>query len=165
MGFKLNNKTVFIKSKGTQYKNKYFLERSSTSEVDKHYKNYFRGINNLQLKSTHFENDKNNITFLEEVQLEAENYATKSGQRLIFALNAFNQYSSIPKRYRGRISPFQISRGFYDYDEITIDLPKGFIIEAKPENFELIKLMADNGDIKKIMEENPRIIVPRLCVR
>ncbi|MEP6928626.1 MAG: hypothetical protein ABI850_01390 [Flavobacterium sp.] len=28
------------------------------------------------------------------------------------------------------------------------------LIENKPENFELIKLMADNGDIKKIIEDN-----------
>lgn len=134
---------VSIKSKGTQYKNKYFLERSSTSEVDKYYKNYFRVINNLQLKSTYFENDKNSIAFLEKVQLEAENYATKSGQRLIFALNAFNQYSSIPKRYRERISPFQVSRGFYDYDDIIIDLPENFSIESIPESVEIKEKYGD----------------------
>ena len=127
---------VQIKSKGTQYDRKYLLERKSKDDLDKHYKNYFGTINNLQLKNPVFKNDKGAIEFTENIDLEAENYASKSGQRLLFALNAFNQYTSIPKRYRTRNSPFEISRGFYDYDDINIDLPENFSIESIPESVE-----------------------------
>jgi hypothetical protein len=127
---------VLIKSKGTQYNRKYELERSSRDDLDKHYKNYFSTINNLQWKNPAFENNKQEIEFTEKVDLEAENYASKSGQRLLFALNAFNQYTSIPKRYRTRNSPFEVARGFYDFDDIVIDLPNDFSIESIPEPIE-----------------------------
>ena len=52
----------------------------------------------------------------------------------MFAVNAFNQTGNVPQRYRNRKMPFEISMGFYDVDEITINLPAGFTIEAKPEN-------------------------------
>lgn len=128
--------SVSIKSKGTQYNRKYGLERSSKDELDKHYKNYFSTINNLQWKNPIFNNNKQAIEFTEKIDLEAENYASKSGQRLMFALNAFNQYSVVPKRYRTRNSPFEIARGFYDFDDITIDLPENFSVESIPESIE-----------------------------
>ena len=127
---------VSIKSKGTQYNRKYELERSSKDELDKHYKNYFSTINNLQWKNPVFENNKQAIEFKEKIDLEAENYASKSGQRLMFALNAFNQYSAVPKRYRTRNSPFEIARGFYDFDDIAIDLPENYSVESIPEPVE-----------------------------
>ena len=127
---------VEIKSKGTQYDAKYLLERSSKDELDKHYKNYFSTINNLQWKNPVFENNKQAIEFKEKIDLEAENYASKSGQRLMFALNAFNQYSAVPKRYRTRNSPFEIARGFYDFDDIVIDLPENYSVESIPEPVE-----------------------------
>ncbi|UPQ77861.1 DUF3857 domain-containing protein [Flavobacterium azooxidireducens] len=127
---------VTIKSLGTQYDRKYLLERKSKDDLDKHYKNYFSTINNLQWKNPVFKNDKSAIEFTENIDLEAENYASKSGQRLMFALNAFNQYSSVPKRYRTRNSPFEISRGFYDYDDININLPDNFSVESIPESVE-----------------------------
>jgi hypothetical protein len=128
--------SVSIKSKGTQYDRKYELERSSKDELDKHYKNYFSTINNLQWKNPVFKNNKQDIEFTEKVDLEAENYASKSGQRLMFALNAFNQYSAVPKRYRTRSSPFEIARGFYDFDDIAIDLPENYSVESIPEPVE-----------------------------
>ncbi|WP_299519685.1 DUF3857 domain-containing protein, partial [uncultured Flavobacterium sp.] len=127
---------VSIKSKGTQYDRKYLLERKSKDDLDKHYKNYFSTINNLQWKNPMFENNKQAIEFTEKIDLEAENYASKSGQRLMFALNAFNQYSAIPKRYRIRNSPFEIARGFYDFDDIAIDLPENYSVESIPESVE-----------------------------
>lgn len=128
---------VSIKSRGTQYDQKYNLERSSKDDLDKHYKSYFRTINNLKWKNPVFKNNKEEIEFIEKIQLEAENYATKSGQRILFALNAFNQYSSLPKRYKNRLTPFEISRGFHDYDDISIDLPDGFEVESIPNSFEI----------------------------
>ncbi len=127
---------VTIKSSGTQYDRKYRLERSSKDELDKHYKNYFSTINNLHWKNAVFENNKDTAEFIEKIDLEAANYASKNGQRLMLALNAFNQYSSVPKRYRIRNSPFEISRGFYDYDDISISLPDNFTVEFVPESVE-----------------------------
>lgn len=147
---------VQIKSKGTQYDRKYLLERKSKDDLDKHYKNYFSTINNLQWKNPVFENNKQAIEFTEKIDLEAENYASKSGQRLLFALNAFNQYSSIPKRYRTRDAPFEISRGFYDHDDINIDLPENFSVESIPESVEFYEKF---GHYKTEIELNDKKVV------
>lgn len=130
------NGSVSIKSKGTQYDSKYLLERKSIDELDRHYKNYFSTINNLNWKNHVFENNKEVIEFTEKIDVEAENYASKNGTNLMFALNAFNQYTSIPKRHRTRTSPFEISRGFYDYDDIIINLPDDYLVEFIPEAVE-----------------------------
>lgn len=126
--------SVMITSRGTQYDNKYFLESSSHHDLDKFYKSVFGSISNLKLKQMAVKNNKNEKEFTEEIMLEAESYCSKSGNRMMFAINAFNQYSNIPQRYRTRQNPFEIKRGFFDTDEITINLPAGFTVEAKPEN-------------------------------
>lgn len=129
--------TVVIKSKGTQYDNKSGNESKSADERIQFYKNYFWNINNVNLQKINLSNNKETIEFQEEIAFEAASYASVNSGRMMFALNAFNQTGSVPQRYRTRNNPFEIDRGFYDYDEITINLPKGFAIEAKPDNFEL----------------------------
>lgn len=125
---------VVITTKGTQYGDRLGLERKSVEERKTFYKDYFAHINNLELKKINLDNDKGKTEFTEDLSLGADGYASVANDRIIFPINAFNQYSSVPKRYRTRSNPFEISRGFYDEDEITILLPDGYAIEAKPEN-------------------------------
>jgi hypothetical protein len=75
--------------------------------------------------------------FSEELKIEGSNYASKSGATMIFALNAFNQYNKVPARYRTRLNPFEVTRGFFDSDEISITIPEGYTIDSKPDNFEV----------------------------
>lgn len=103
-----------IISRGIQYDNKYFLETSSADDVDKFYKKSFSYINNLKLTKTSLLNNKESQEFTESISLEAEAYCNKSGNRLIFPINAFNQFNHVPQRYRERINPFEIGRGFKD---------------------------------------------------
>jgi transglutaminase-like putative cysteine protease len=128
---------VNIKSKGTQYDSKYTLERRSQKDLEEHYNNYFFAIKNLKYEKLNYLNDKESIEFTEELKIEGSNYASKSGSNLIFALNAFNQYNKVPTRYRTRLTPFEVSRGFFDSDEIIITIPEGYSIDSKPDNFEI----------------------------
>lgn len=125
--------SISIVSKGIQYDNKYILESKSATDLNKFYKSGFSNINNLVIKKTGLFNNKDGQEFKEEISIEAESYCTKNGNRFMVPINAFNQSSHIPQRYRDRKNPFEITRGFYDTDEITIQLPEGFTIEAKPE--------------------------------
>lgn len=136
---------ILIKSKGTQYDNKFDYENRSNENLTKLYKSYFGNINNLKLKKIKLQNNKEEIEFSEEIALEATEYAKPTGGRLIFAINAYNQFSAVPTRYRLRNNPFELIRGYYDYDEITIDLPKGVKVEAKPEN---VDIKGDFGEYK-----------------
>lgn len=123
-----------IVSKGIQYDHAYYLEHESPDELDKTYKSRFSNINNIKLKKTGLQNNTDTQVFTEDINLEAEGYCNKSGNRVMFAVNAFNQSTLIPQRYRNRKMPFEIASGYYDEDEITINLPTGFTMEAKPEN-------------------------------
>jgi hypothetical protein len=125
--------TVKISSAGVQYRNHFSLEKQSKRDIEEHYKSrYWPYINNMAIDNYHFVNDKDSIVFNEFVTLKAADYASFSGDRMLFALNAFNRLTYIPKRYRNRKLPLEISRGFIDKDEFEIILPDTYDIEAIP---------------------------------
>ncbi|EJG01314.1 DUF3857 domain-containing protein [Flavobacterium sp. F52] len=129
--------TLKIASQGSQYASKSRVETMQPNEKEEHYKEYWDNINNLKLGKITFTNDKENICFTEDVQLSAVNYGTLTGNKMIFVVDAFNQYTGNIKRVRNRKSPFQIQRGYFDTDEIEINLPDGYSIEFLPQNYEL----------------------------
>ncbi|MBF4508341.1 DUF3857 domain-containing protein [Flavobacterium sp. JLP] len=129
--------SISIVSEGSQYSSKARIENLQPTEKEAHYKEYWDNINNLKLGKITFSNDKENIRFTEDVQLSAINYASISANKMIFAIDAFNQNTGNIKRIRNRKNPFQIQRGYLDSDEIEINLPAGFTIEFLPSNFEL----------------------------
>jgi transglutaminase-like putative cysteine protease len=145
--------SVVIKSKGTQYDNKFGNEKKSAEDRSKFYKNYFWYINNINLQKINLANNKETVEFQEEITFEAASYGTVNAGRMMFSLNVFNPVSSVPKRYRTRNNPFEIDRGFYDYDDITIHLPEGYTIEAKPDDYELTDKFGYYKTQYKIVDE------------
>ncbi|TDW45842.1 uncharacterized protein DUF3858 [Flavobacterium sp. 270] len=129
--------SVSIISEGSQYSKKFGIEHLQPTEKESHYKDYWDNINNLKLGKITFTNDKENVRFTEDIQISAINYGTITANKMIFVMDAFNQYTGNVKRIRNRKSPFQIQRGYLDTDEIEINLPAGFSIEFLPSNFEL----------------------------
>lgn len=127
---------VKIISKGLEYEEVFAIERISRENQIKYYKEEFDNINNLTIKKITLNNNPNNIEFTEDLELEAEGYAQNSGGKLLFALNAFDQSSDVPKKYRTREFPFQMERGSTNEEEIAITIPDGFSIEAKPNGIE-----------------------------
>ncbi len=124
---------VTIKTKGIQYDNHFVLKEDKPEDVKGYYKSIWSNINNLKIEKFNFEDDNDQVEFLENVTIAAENYATKSGQRLLFSINPFNKNNNIPKRYRSRTLPLKIERGFVDEDQYKIQIPDGYTIEAMPE--------------------------------
>lgn len=129
--------SISITSEGSKYNEKYRIETYQPTEKEAHYKEYWDNINNLKLGKITFSNDKENVRFTEDVQFSAINYASISANKMIFAIDAFNQNTGNIKRIRNRKNPFQIQRGFLDSDEIEVNLPAGFTIEFLPGNYEL----------------------------
>jgi hypothetical protein len=122
---------IKIITKGIQYNNHYPLEKKDEREINEHYKsNYWSYINNLDILTYRFENNRDSIIFHENLSISATDYAMLSGERMLFEINAFNKYSNVPKRYRNRKLPLEISRGFHDLDEYFITLPENYVIEA-----------------------------------
>lgn len=127
---------VKIVSKGLRYDAEFGKERKSREDQIKYYKEEFDNINNLKIKKINFNNNPSAIEFTEELELEAESYAQNSAGKLLFALNAFDQSSYVPQKYRTREFSFQMERGFTNVDEIEITIPDGFVVEAKPNGTE-----------------------------
>ncbi len=125
---------VSVKTQGIQYDNRYYLKDWSEVEKDKHYKKYFRTVNNINIDEIVHENDKETIAFSEKVTFNADAYGVITGDRMLFAPNAFNRHTNIPDRYRNRKFPLEIQRGFYDTDNYEIKLPSDYTIEAIPDN-------------------------------
>ena len=125
--------TLSITTKGIQYDNRFFIKEYSDEDLVKHYKRYLGDINNLQVISHSFENDRDKVTFREDFKISASNYGSLSGERIFLTVNAFNRNKSVPKRYRNRNYPFEVQRGYLDDDDFTIKLPKGYSIETLPD--------------------------------
>lgn len=127
---------IEIKSKGIQFDSRMHLSSESADERKKFYKDYF-GINNLILDKIDISSNQDDVEFLENISLNAERYGELRGNRLFFPVNAFNKVLNVPQRYRARKNPFEIQRPYSDFDEITVAIPQGFAIEAKPENISI----------------------------
>ena len=128
---------VSITSEGVRYSEKNGLEKRASEEQNHYYKEYWGSLNDLAINKVSYSNDKQKVVFTENVQMSVVNYGNLSANSIIFPINAFNQYDEVPHRYRTRKNPFEIERGFYDYDEIEITIPENFSIENKPENVEM----------------------------
>lgn len=128
---------ISIVSEGAQYGNKYFMERQTPAEKEAHYKEYWSNIGNLKLLDIAFANNKEHVSFTENIAIEASGYGKVSGDRMLFAVNPYNQLDGSVKRERNRKSPFEIKRGSVDEDRIVVELPPGYTIETLPSDFEL----------------------------
>ncbi|MBF2707964.1 DUF3857 domain-containing protein [Flavobacterium soyangense] len=128
---------ISMVSEGSQYSRKAQIEKLQPTDKEVHYKEFWGNISNLKINKTAFSNDKEKISFTENLEITAENYGKNSGNKMIFVVNAFSQYTGSIKRIRNRKTPFEIQRGTNDSDEIAISLPAGFAIEFLPQNFEL----------------------------
>ncbi len=149
--------TIKIVSTGSQYNAKAATEKLQPTEKDVHYKQYWSNINNLKVAKIEVENDKEKIQFIENISLSAANYGSLSGGKIMLAINAYNQYSGNVKRIRNRKNPFEIARGYFDIDEISIVLPSGFQIDFLPAN---IELQTKFGDYRtEIIKKDPNNLV------
>ncbi len=128
---------IEVKSKGIAYNNSYFIESESKENIIDYYKEALSQLQNLKIQKFSFINNKEAIEFTEKIECTATNYASINGGTMVFPLNAFNQYSNVPKRYRTRNNPLEIPRGFYDEDEIQITIPDNFSVDAIPNNFSI----------------------------
>mgnify|MGYP004148847079 FL=1 len=74
---------VKILSKGFQYDNKYWRTGNTKSEQEEFYKSYWSYVQNLRLDEVKYQNDANNIEFVEEVTISVENYLSTAGDKLL----------------------------------------------------------------------------------
>jgi transglutaminase-like putative cysteine protease len=113
---------VNIKTRGTQYDNRYSLGGENEKNIKSHYLSYWNNLKEMTLISHEFSNNKEDVTFFEKVELKAENYVKIYGNDLILDVNPFNKFQVNLPNYKVRQTPFNVSRGFVDEDEFTFNL-------------------------------------------
>lgn len=125
---------VEVFNKGLAYF-RYGLERLPLIDQQRYYYKYWDRINNLKISDISYENDREKVTFTENLKLEAGNYAVNNGDRLIFNINRLSEFVKVPSRYRNRKHPVKNYRGYNHLDEFLISLPEGYEIESIPKSF------------------------------
>ena len=139
-------------SSGLTYEDIYLVENRKEDEIHQFYKNRWGHLNNLELSSIKFENDKREIIFHEKMNFEANNYVSKAGSRILFCPNVFNRYNTIPDTYKSRKYPLVIHRGKIFRDEIKILLPDNYKIDSL---FDPIVLESAFGTYRANIENGP----------
>ena len=76
--------SLVMTTKGIPYDNRFFIKAYSDDELVKYYRGYWSYINNLQIGSKSFDDDRENIIFKENLELSASSYGSKSGERIFF---------------------------------------------------------------------------------
>jgi transglutaminase-like putative cysteine protease len=121
-------------SEGIQYDDKFGYDTFSDEELIKNYKsNVWSYNNNLEVTERAIKNDKDSIKITENLKINISDFATVDEKEYLFRVNVFNAIDQVPKRYRKRNLPLQITRGFKDVDEYTIKIPSDFLIGNLPE--------------------------------
>lgn len=121
------------KAFGAQYDRHVAIQDQPLKDQMHYYKTHWNTINNLDILSVNYNNDKDQVVFTEDIELQAKKYASKTGDRLLISPNLFNPISKVPPRYKTRKLPFKIERGFYDYDEYVLSVPEDFEVETLQE--------------------------------
>lgn len=127
-----------IQSKGLRYDDKFNWESASKDDLIKKYKSEVWSYNNnLEIAEIILKNDKERVVFSEKMNVYIQNYGTINENDFLFRVNVFNKKSYVPKRYRNRKLPLQISRGYQDVDEYLFTIPEGYILGDLPPKKEL----------------------------
>ena len=89
-------------------------------------------LNDFALKNFTFERKKSRLpSVVQSISLDIPSLASVSGKRLFLPINILSKWTNIPTQDSVRRFEVQAdSRGFTEYDEVSIDLPMGF----KPES-------------------------------
>jgi len=113
-----------------------YFYRSAKEQKEELYKAL--NIPNLTIESFNFSLQNKPIPEAEcDLQLNINKYASISGERLLFPLNALNKQTRLLKKIPERKYPVMIRSNYVDSDTIEYKLPEGYSIEYLPEPIEL----------------------------
>ncbi len=129
---------VKITNCGATYDDVYTLKDLKPEKQKLYFKNYFSGINNLEVNNIELKDIKEKACFEQHIDLKINRYITKlSTQEYYFRPNIFSVFNDVPPKTEKRRFPIVIYHGFNHYDEIVWQLPEGFKPDYIPENISL----------------------------
>jgi transglutaminase-like putative cysteine protease len=69
-----------------------------------------------------------------DAKVRSNKYATQTGQRLFVPVCPIHQGYTVPKSSDGRQEDIWMNHGYLDEDDITLTIPEGYVIEARPKD-------------------------------
>jgi hypothetical protein len=122
-----------IETKGLEYDEHYPKQLLAPDKIKEYFAHSFLTVANIKIDKPEFLNDKNKLTLKESFGFSGQNFGSKTGESYIFAPNVIDQLQYISQRHRSRKAGFEIQRGYKNIDEIEVNFPAEYIIEAKQE--------------------------------
>lgn len=130
-----NMKVEFISnSEGLQYEDKYFLSKQNPTAIEKYYKNRWSHINGFSIIEYNFNNNREQISFTENLIFDTSNYVNSVGKDFLLTPNIFNRVNYIPPKVKQRKQNLKINRGVVDEDSIIFEIPSAMTFETLPDS-------------------------------
>lgn len=118
---------VALNFTGLQYDDEYRKERLTPKELQKYYKsNRWSYIDNLKVTDHHFTNHKEDLSFVEDLKVEVDDYASLLGDEMLVKINIFHKGGSKGARVKERKNDVYIRNGYLDTDDIEVKIPEGY---------------------------------------
>jgi len=118
---------------GIFYDDKYFIDRKSEDDLKEYYLNKWSYINGYHIDSIEIEDNKGEISFTENLDIDIPSYCSSIGDDLLFCPNIFNQFHLIPPRINKRLQDVYIPTGYTSKSNVEITVPENFSIDQLPE--------------------------------
>ncbi|MNL31439.1 hypothetical protein D3C87_1532280 [compost metagenome] len=118
-------------------------------------------IPNMQITDLNYtQPDKHTPVLNEKISLKSTQMLTKGGDKLFLTLNLLNRQGNPPTAIEARKTPFSIKYGYYDTDEITYTIPKGYKVEFIPKD---VLIESEFGSyIAKVIAKDNTLIYTRI---
>ncbi|WP_109299723.1 transglutaminase family protein [Aquimarina sp. AU474] len=124
--------TVERISEGLEYDWRYRNQFETPKDQKAHYKENWGYINNIEINSIKFNDNKDVVKFTEQIVVSCANYTKKVGNRLLVTPNVFSCDQINLPQYTNRNTPLLISSGYVNTDEYDINLPEGYVVNNLP---------------------------------
>jgi len=159
--FKINKEgnvtgRIIMSTEGVQYAWRSDMGLQNALDLKKNYLKFWNHLNGLSVIEASTVTNKEIPQFEETVELQIQNYGSKSGDLLIFQPNILNRHDNEPPMYEDRKFDIEIDRGYIDEDHYVIELEEGLSVDALPKpvyletkfgNYSLVFTAGDHASI------------------
>ncbi|MBQ0147356.1 MAG: DUF3857 domain-containing protein [Flavobacteriaceae bacterium] len=116
--------SFFETSKGLFYDDNAGVEKLILKDQENYFKQKFQNLGQPKFETIDLKSDWKNAVYETGLSIKSNLYAKKQGNNLIFNLIPVNNETTTLKKAKTRNFDFNISRGYTDYIEFEINLPK-----------------------------------------
>ncbi|WBL23047.1 DUF3857 domain-containing protein [Zunongwangia sp. HRR-M8] len=150
--------TVKRESKGISYGNNYHIQNQKEKDKNIYYKEILGNLPGIHINTLNFENNKDQVSFSEQLDFSGKKFHTTAGNRILLPLNFIQPEIDAVTRDEDRKYPIEILRGFTNKDQFDFKIPEAYTIEALPD---AINIETDFGKFSfsvEVADDDPRLL-------